>query len=517
MQHDPRARASNPNYGRGTHTIEAGDFVDPDEVLAWLRARFGSRDYRPPVLPAVAMQVHNLTRRNDTAIADVVALVRRDPLLAADVLRRAQPAAFAFVHIQQLSQHLVRVLAQERRACHFGGAVRQLDGVAHGQVLAARGVVDLDHGAGGATVGDGTQLQHFGLKQNLLQQFVDAHTGLRGHRHKRRITAVLFRHHFLDHQLLLDAVRVGIGLVSLGDGHHDRHLGCLGVLDGFLGLGHDTVVRCHHQNHDVGGLGTAGTHGREGLVTGGIEERHHAAWGFDVVGANVLRDTTSFARRHLGAADVVQQRGLAVVHVAHDGDHGRTRQHLGVLHCRFLVGKGFRIVQRRHHRLVAQFFDHDHGRVLVQGLVDGGHLAQLHELLDDLGGLDRHLVGQFGHSDRLRHVNFQRANLHRRRLGVEIAPVALIATAATRTAAPVVAGPPDASAGVAAGRNGLSLRRIAGPTGRQLGRLDLLVARCSTSGRPSTKANSTSTRGEMKRWMGMSPPCAKNMSSISGA
>ena len=95
MQHDPRARASNPNYGRGTHTIEAGDFVDPDEVLAWLRARFGSRDYRPPVLPAVAMQVHNLTRRNDTAIADVVALVRRDPLLAADVLRRAQSPMYA--------------------------------------------------------------------------------------------------------------------------------------------------------------------------------------------------------------------------------------------------------------------------------------------------------------------------------------------------------------------------------------------------------------------------------------
>ena len=58
-------------------------------------ARFGSKDYRPPVLPAVAMQVHNLTRRNDTAISDVVALVRRDPLLAADVLRRAQSPMFA--------------------------------------------------------------------------------------------------------------------------------------------------------------------------------------------------------------------------------------------------------------------------------------------------------------------------------------------------------------------------------------------------------------------------------------
>jgi hypothetical protein len=37
---------------------------------------------------------------------------------------------------------------------------------------------------------------------------------------------------------------------------------------------------------------------------------------------------------------------------------------------------------------VAHFFHHDHRGVLVQRLVDGDHLAQLHQLLDDLGGLD---------------------------------------------------------------------------------------------------------------------------------
>jgi len=37
------------------------------------------------------------------------------------------------------------------------------------------------------------------------------------------------------------------------------------------------------------------------------------------------------------------------------------------------------------------------------------------------------------------------------------------------------------------------------------------------SSRPSTKASSTSMRGAMKRDIGMSPPCVKNMSSISGA
>ena len=45
-----------------------------------------------------------------------------------------------------------------------------------------------------------------------------------------------------------------------------------------------------------------------------------------VVRADVLRDAARLARRHLGAADVIEQRSLAVVDVAHDGDHGRTRQ-----------------------------------------------------------------------------------------------------------------------------------------------------------------------------------------------
>ena len=42
------------------------------------------------------------------------------------------------------------------------------------------------------------------------------------------------------------------------------------------------------------------------------------------VRADVLRDAAGFARRHLRGADGVQQRRLAVVDVAHDGDDRRT-------------------------------------------------------------------------------------------------------------------------------------------------------------------------------------------------
>ncbi len=77
--------------------------------------------------------------------------------------------------------------------------------------------------------------------------------------------------------------------------------------------------------HDVGGLGATGTHRGKRGVARGVEEGDHAAVGFHVVGADVLGDATGFAGRYLGAADVVEQRGLAMVDVTHDGDHRSAR------------------------------------------------------------------------------------------------------------------------------------------------------------------------------------------------
>ena len=151
-----------------------------------------------------------------------------------------------------------------------------------------------------------------------------------------------------------------------------------------------------------------------------------------VVGADVLRDAAGFARRHLGAADVVQQRGLAVVDVAHDGDHRGARQRFAFGGADVLFGERFRIVQRGRHGLVAHFLDHDHGRVLVQRLVDGDHLAQLHQVLDHLGRLHGHLVRELGHRDGFGHVHFDHAGFDRRALHVIVAMVALVAAAAAR-------------------------------------------------------------------------------------
>ena len=98
------------------------------------------------------------------------------------------------------------------------------------------------------------QFQHFGLQQHLLEQVVDALPVLADTGdERRRVAAVFLGHHFLDHQLLLDASGLASGLsilliaTTMGTRPPWR-------ADGFSRLRHDAVVGRHHQDDDVGGL-----------------------------------------------------------------------------------------------------------------------------------------------------------------------------------------------------------------------------------------------------------------------
>ena len=126
-------------------------------------------------------------------------------------------------------------------------------------------------------------------------------------------------------QLLHDPVGVGVGPVDLVEGDDDRDVGRPGVVDGLDGLRHDAVVGRDDQHHDVGRLRPSGPHGGERLVARGVDERDQVALVVDLVGADVLGDPTGLPGHHVGLADAVEQQGLAVVDVAHDGDDGWTR------------------------------------------------------------------------------------------------------------------------------------------------------------------------------------------------
>jgi putative nucleotidyltransferase with HDIG domain len=63
-------------------------------VSGRLRAIFGASDYKPPMLPSVALEIHDLSCRPDIDSEKLVALLERDPMLAAHVLRVANSPMF---------------------------------------------------------------------------------------------------------------------------------------------------------------------------------------------------------------------------------------------------------------------------------------------------------------------------------------------------------------------------------------------------------------------------------------
>ena len=177
----------------------------------------------------------------------------------------------------------------------------------------------LDDGADGGPLRVRLELLEVGDEQDHLDQLVEALAALGRDRHERHVAAVLLDHDAGLGQLGLDAVRVRVRLVDLVERDDDRHLRGLGVADRLERLGHDAVVGGDHDDRDVGDLGAAGAHGGERLVTRRVEEDDALAVVGDLARADVLGDAAALAGRDLGRADRVEQAGLAVVDVAHDG------------------------------------------------------------------------------------------------------------------------------------------------------------------------------------------------------
>ena len=62
--------------------------------ITQLRRVFSAPSYRPPLLPTVALEVHQLSLRSDVGADQLVEVLERDAVLAAQVLRVAGSAAY---------------------------------------------------------------------------------------------------------------------------------------------------------------------------------------------------------------------------------------------------------------------------------------------------------------------------------------------------------------------------------------------------------------------------------------
>ena len=206
-------------------------------------------------------------------------------------------------------------------------------------------------------------------------------------------------------QFLFDTLGICTVFIDLVDRDYDLDTGCLGVVDGLDGLRHDTVVRSDNQDRDIGGIGTAHTHGCECFMSGCIEEGDVSSVDGDHVGADGLCDTAGFLAGHAGAADRIQKGCFTVVDVAHDADDRRTGDHLGLVlfilaqelfdDINFLLFLAEDIVAE------CDFF-----RFFVADFAVGSHhLALQEKLLDDLGSLQVHALCKVADGDLLGNGN----------------------------------------------------------------------------------------------------------------
>jgi HD-like signal output (HDOD) protein len=65
------------------------------DMVAELRARFASPSYTPPMVPAIAVEVNQLAQKSSVDMTKLVAVLEKDPLLAARVLKLSTSAASA--------------------------------------------------------------------------------------------------------------------------------------------------------------------------------------------------------------------------------------------------------------------------------------------------------------------------------------------------------------------------------------------------------------------------------------
>ena len=168
--------------------------------------------------------------------------------------------------------------------------------------------VRLEHDTSRIDLGVGAQLEHLRQHDQLLEQLVDAEVLQRRDLDGDRVATPGLGHEPVLGQLLQHTVGIGVRLVDLVDGRHDRHLRGLGVVDRLDRLRHDTVVGGHDEDHDVGDAGPPGAHGGEGLVARGVDEGQQLAAPFHLVGADVLGDAAGLAGDHVRMADPVEQQ-----------------------------------------------------------------------------------------------------------------------------------------------------------------------------------------------------------------
>ena len=255
--------------------------------------------------------------------------------------------------------------------------------------------VRLEHNALGSGIGVSTKLFDLGDQQDLIEQVIDTNV-----LQCRDLLGDDVATEGLCNQVMLGELCehpcwVRIFTVDLVDRNDDRHFSGLGVTQRFNRLWHYAVVGRYHQDDNVGRVRATRAHCGEGLVTRGIDKGKGVILADRLIRTDVLGDAAGLAVNDVGVADLVEQLGLTVIDVAHDGDNRWTQWQIAS-RSRFFgdlffdaehLAELFFVLLARIDELDlrAEILSELGDQVIGERLRRRNHLALLHHELHDVG------------------------------------------------------------------------------------------------------------------------------------
>ena len=90
---------------------------------------------------------------------------------------------------------------------------------------------------------------------------------------------------------------------------------------GFDSLRHDTVIGSNNQDDQIRNFGAAGTHFSKSFMSRGIQKDNLAFISGNMIGADVLRDSSGFIFCNFGFSYHIKKRCFPVIHMPHNCDH----------------------------------------------------------------------------------------------------------------------------------------------------------------------------------------------------
>ena len=182
----------------------------------------------------------------------------------------------------------------------------------------------LDHKTSGSSVWICLQFCHFRCQQDHLQQGIDPLAGMSGNRHEDGTAAPVFRNQLVFRKLLFYSFHIGTRFIDLVDSNNDFHSCCLGMIDCFNSLRHNTIVGCYYQHGNIRGIGSSHTHGGKSLMSRRIQESDLLTINIYHISANMLGNSSSLTIRHMRLPDTVQKGSFSMVYMPHNTDYRRS-------------------------------------------------------------------------------------------------------------------------------------------------------------------------------------------------